>query len=404
MLTIPVLSALIKAADAEAGGNHFRAEKLVQDAMDEGFAKGTLSPSDFRPYVVARAALGDNYEAILSNPNMAEIKAAMDSSQFANILHKSLQKVAMDKYTHIGAELLELCTVSTADHVDYIEIPAMQDFEEMEERLPKQSFREVEFGADVVKCNLYDMGLILSIDFSVLYEDRKFQMIMDKAARLGESTATMIGKAVTQTIEFTETRSVFTKSEVTAASTKAFVLNGTAAESATFYAATHPSFDGQTNVNLDATGYGVDWDLFNQAYKLSAAITDKKGKPINVGMSQGLFPSIYKHDIDGILAAPNRFQIVTDAGTPGYHLHDTLPNTFQGSMKPYYTPFFAANTYAYMGDISSILKWFWVEEPNMLRQAGGHLELEQRIITRMRWACYFGLCFNDYRMIFKMAF
>lgn len=369
------------------------ADKFVNDMID----KEKLSPYAFNPVALARAELPFLNElhdlSQLNTSERAEAAFALNVGDFGNILHSVLRRVAKDAYEYPGMELLQLVKEDTAQDSEYEDIPAFTDIPVPTERLRSTEFDEATFGADKVRLWMRDMGIIISLEFELLFSARKFGGILEQAANVGEGSAMAIGKSIVQTIEMGDNRDIFNRSE--ADSNYGFWLNGSDAHT-DFYSTDHSSLDGQTNNNNRAIG-AVSWEMLEDVFKAFAAMTDTAGKPISLGMPQALLPLQVKHEMDSLLQSPLR--ITKDSGN---NLTGEQINTFANAgITPFYTPYTAASNAGYFGDFKKAIKLLWLERPDMIRHKSEDTSFYQRTVMAFRWSAFWGIGARDYRYIVK---
>ncbi len=391
---------LIATVEAECGGNmHLsgnrqKADKLIAAQMEKFFDDGVYSPKDFNPRFLVEACLPEFYREHNEGTDTDVISAALQTSGFDNILHDVLNRLAMDELKYLGGDLLELADEAAAQHSTFDDIPAFTPIPELRQRKENQDFEDVVYGAYKSRCQIYDLGVLIRITQELLWDSAAFRDVVSHAEKLGEGTATALGKIVTQTIEMGSTRKVFTVDEQ--GTNLAFVIDGINYRSV-FYSSDHSTVDGQTNDNVITSAGGLSWDGLEAAYRLIAAMKDQKGKPIALDLTQGLFPNIFKHQVERMLQS----QPTPYRATAGTNDGKGEKNTFAGTIKPYYTPFFSSTTYWYLGQLSAALKVLWKEKPGMKRFRGGETEVTRRVVSTYRWAMFLGACMTDYRSIIK---
>lgn len=388
------LSPLFLKIAEETAGNMQASEKAISKDLNTLFDDNIFSPKDLNPYLIARACILDFERKNEKGDNIQVLNAALTPSMFENVLHTVLTRIAMDEMEFQGGELIGLATQGEADSSTFEDIPAMSPVEELRQRKAGQSFEEVDLGAHLAKCYMYDKGLLLRITQELLWDSVRFEEIITKAESLGESTAMTIAKAITQTVEMGTSRAVFDKDEM--ASNRAFIIDNTNYQSS-FYADDHSAIDGQTNDNLGLAGNGLTWEGLEAAFQLLAAMKDGEGKPITINMRQGLFPMIYKHRVARLLESNP-----IDYNASGNDGKGTK-NTFSGTVLPFFSSHLTSNIPYYLGDFSKALKWRWKERPGMMRFTGGEKEVTNRIVSTFRWAMFFGVCWTDYRFVVKVS-
>jgi len=374
----------------ESGNDQTKANRLLKETFAKELRKGPKEGID--PKGISYLALFEglvNLEGI-DKHDFRAVSEAVSSSAFTDITTLVTHAIVIEPYDLRMEVLGALVTESNATMTLDEEVRGMTALGGLRRRLETQSYEETDFEEKRVTVKKMDFGRSIALTFEDLYNDRTGD-ISSSAMRIGDDATQHREQMIIETLE------VLPRTALGEATSRAFVLNGTAHAQANFYNATHAAIvglDGQINKNT-ATG-GIAEAGFKAAYDNFAAMKDEKGKfinprPKNVVVHQG-----------------NELVLATLLGTErnigtAYNDINQFGPRGRVTLAPITSPYLATTSgLFYMGDPARSMLWLWVQKPNtQVLGASTEAAVKRKIVWEAVFNYYGGVAHRDYRYIVR---
>jgi len=370
----------------QAGGNVKKANQLIVDT----FREKILGTEKVNPRTISFKAL---FEGLvdLSNVdinNLVQLNEAVASSAFTDTSTLLTHAVVIEPFELRKVDFGFLCTDGDAVITDDETVRGMTALGGLRRRLETQSYEETDFEEKKVTIRKMDFGRGISLTFEAIFNDRTGD-IMDSAQNIGDDGVQHREKMIIETLECLP-RSAFGE-----ATSRAFVLGGTAFVNTNFYNTNHSAIaglDGQIN-NNKVTG-GITEAGFASAFGCFAAMKDERGQILTINPEV-----VVVHKSNELTLG--RLLLTEKAVGSAYNDVNMFGPKGAVTIRPVATPFLATTAgLFYFGVPRRSMLWLWVQKPNSNTLSGNtDAAVKRKIVWEMYFNYYGGCGHRDYRYV-----